>query len=409
MTSDMDDKLATPCKKGNMSLNIGAIMRRIEDSLSKDYSNMDDAVPRKPRWFRRAVLASVFATAAGVVALYVITQSLLVQSTNIYSVWLAVVLALITRLRPYKTANGLESIVEEWQAPSDSMRLLSPWSVDFSQDIVPKPCHSHNDYWRRVPLFDALAAGCTSVEADIWLPDQQSTSTELRVGHTNSSLTTERTLSSLYIEPLAAIMSNMATSMNPKSGIFETDSSQTLTLLLDFKSEGAELWPYVEAQLEPLRNHGWLRYWDGLSKKIVPGPITIVGTGNAPFDLIIANNTYRDVFYDAPLDDLDSNRFNSSNSYFASAALGQAVGQPILGHFNAQSMTKLTSQIANAEARGLLSRYWDTPAWPVSARDRVWNALVENGVGMLNVDALDSAARWNWDWCVVAGLSLCGW
>lgn len=30
------------------------------------------------------------------------------------------------------------------------------------------------------------------------------------------------------------------------------------------------------------------------------------------------------------------------------------------------------------------------------------------GVGMLNVDDLVSATRWNWDWCVVAGLVLCG-
>ena len=289
------------------------------------------------------------------------------------------------------------------------MRLLSPWPHDFSRDIVPKPCHSHNDYWRTVPLFDALATGCTSVEADIWLPDLQSTSTDLRVGHTTSSLTTDRTLSNLYIEPLAAILSNMATPSTQPSGIFETNSSQTVTLLLDFKSDGAELWPFVNAHLEPLRKGGWLRYWNGSSKSIVPGPLTIVGTGNVPFDSIMANDTYRDIFYDAPIYDLDSNTFDSSNSFFASAALGRAIGQPSLGHFNAQSMAKLTSQVANAEARGLLSRYWDTPAWPIAARDRIWNTLVRHGVGMLNVDDLESATRWNWDWCVVAGLTLCGW
>lgn len=29
--------------------------------------------------------------------------------------------------------------------------------------------HSHNDYWRDVPLFSALSHGVTSVEADVWL------------------------------------------------------------------------------------------------------------------------------------------------------------------------------------------------------------------------------------------------
>lgn len=32
---------------------------------------------------------------------------------------------------------------------------------------------------------------------------------------------------------------------------------------------------------------------------------------------------------------------------------------------------------------------------------------VENGIGVLNVDDVVSAGRWNWNWCVVAGLVLC--
>lgn len=192
-----------------------------------------------------------------------------------------------------------------------------------------------------------------------------------------------------------------------RRGIFETDPSQTVTLLLDFKSDGAELWPLVNAHLEPLRTAGFLRYWDGTTNQIIPGPLTVVATGNAPFDLIAANTTRRDIFYDAPLHDLSANKFDTSNSFFASAALGRAIGKPVFGHFAAPSMAKLTAQVADAESKGLVSRYWDTPAWPVSARDRVWNTLVSNGVGILNVDDLQSAARWNWEWCVVAGITLC--
>lgn len=35
--------------------------------------------------------------------------------------------------------------------------------------MVPTAYHSHNDYWRNVLLFSALYAGCTGVEADVWL------------------------------------------------------------------------------------------------------------------------------------------------------------------------------------------------------------------------------------------------
>lgn len=259
-----------------------------------------------------------------------------------------------------------------------------------------------------MPLFDALAAGCTSVEADIWLPEQQDSTLGLRVGHKASSLSGDRTLASLYVQPLVSIMENIAGSQDSNSSIFETDPSQTLVLVLDFKSDGPALWPHVNAQLEALRGKSWLRHWNGMSRTIVPGPLTIVATGTAPWDLIVANTTYRDIFYDAPLVELNSDRFNISNSFFASASLGQAVGKPLFGKFNSESLTKMTSQIANAKAKGLVSRYWDTPAWPINVRDRVWNTLVSNEVGTLNVDDLESATRWNWDWCVVAGINLCG-
>ena len=43
-----------------------------------------------------------------------------------------------------------------------------------------------------------------------------------------------------------------------------------------------------------------------------------------------------------------------------------------------------------ADAKGLESKHWDTPAWPISFRDRIWDKLMENGVGVLNVDDLVS-------------------
>lgn len=47
-----------------------------------------------------------------------------------------------------------------------------------SRNSSPVPDHSHNDYWRRIPLFEALGSGCISVEADIHVRHS-----ELLVGH----------------------------------------------------------------------------------------------------------------------------------------------------------------------------------------------------------------------------------
>lgn len=43
------------------------------------------------------------------------------------------------------------------------------YPTQLTQDIVPKAIHSHNDYWRQIPLYSALSAGAVSVESDVWL------------------------------------------------------------------------------------------------------------------------------------------------------------------------------------------------------------------------------------------------
>ncbi|KAK5278230.1 hypothetical protein LTR40_009410, partial [Exophiala xenobiotica] len=43
------------------------------------------------------------------------------------------------------------------------------YPTDFTRGIIPKPIHSHNDYWRDIPFYSALSVGCVSVEADVWL------------------------------------------------------------------------------------------------------------------------------------------------------------------------------------------------------------------------------------------------
>ena len=59
-------------------------------------------------------------------------------------------------------------------------------------------------------------------------------------------------------------------------------------------------------------------------------------------------------------------------------------------------MDTILGQAGAATARGLKARYWNTPAWPISARDHIWDVLEKEGVGMLNVDDLTSASKRNW-------------
>ena len=305
-----------------------------------------------------------------------------------------------------------------------------------------------------------MRAGCTGVEADVWLFDE-----DLYVGHNTASLTRNRTFESLYINPLVEILERQ----NPNTdfyngtnhGIFDTDPGKPLTLLVDVKTSGAETWPWVLAQLQPLRERGWLSYVEG--NTLYTRQVTVVGTGNTPFDVLTANTTYRDAFFDAPLNDIweaqhttqemkdqpasdsapgesseeekgraekasdlnsasptyrsststisknkifnagqgqsgvsPTDEFNELNSYYASASFNEAVGRIWRGRLSSRQKNIIRGQIRGAHRRGLKVRYWDLPSWPLGLRNHVWDVLIREGVDMLNIDDLRAASKQVW-------------
>ena len=293
--------------------------------------------------------------------------------------------------------------MSDWSQICKEGRNLEPWSVDFTRDVRPIPCHSHNDYVRPLPLYSALSAGCISVEADVWLVDG-----ELYVGHYERSLTRNRTLSSLYINPLLEILERQNSASEPMfekssnitSGVFGSDRDQSLTLLIDFKNYPSETWIAVRTALEPLRSRGYLSFWNG--EEVVRRPITVVGTGDAPFDRVQSDehNPHHDIFFDAPLDqmqDADSAKeYSLQNSYYASVSFGKTIGRLWTFDMTAKQLSTLRGQVRGAHVRGLKVRYWNLPDWPISLRNHIWGLLVREGVDILNVDDLKAATTMTW-------------
>lgn len=302
------------------------------------------------------------------------------------------------------------------------------WLDDFSHSVKPRACHSHNDYLRPYPLFSALAAGCSSVEADVWLTED---GTDLLVRHDEASLAADRTLTSMYLNPLLGILDRInagsddttdAAATKPR-GVFRTEPNVTLVLLIDVKTPSSDTWPLVVEQLSALRDKQYLvRYENG---GLEPGPLTIVGSGNIVSDYSVFTSVdtdpnrpfdeYHDTFLDAPLasspqvtnSSQDSNSFGSisdgsgqswtnKTAYYASASFKATIGSVITG-FSSTQLSTLRAQIATAAKLGLKSRYWDTPNWPMGYRNYMWGVLEREGVGVLNVDDLEGAARGDWD------------
>ncbi|GME63572.1 uncharacterized protein LTHEOB_12436 [Neofusicoccum parvum] len=332
-------------------------------------------------------------------------------ATCLYLTWLSLVAALLTRLSPPTPAPaGVRTLLTTWRTPADSAPSAT-WLTSFSAGIQPVRCHSHNDYWRPVPLFTALAAGCASVEADVWLPgNNANANASLLVGHERRSLDGARTLAALYVAPLVAVLeeANRANgSAAAAAGVFEESPETTVVLLLDFKEGDARVWEGVQRDLEPLRERGWLTYWDGANATRVVRPVTVVATGDAPFE-VIEGLAVKDVFYDAPLEKLgDDGKYTAENSYYASVEMKKGVGKVGWHGLSGGQAETVQKQCDVAAEKGLVSRYWGTPSWPVALRNGVWDTLVGNGVGVLNVDELTTATRWDWRFCTVLGLTIC--
>ncbi|CAO1614082.1 unnamed protein product [Parajaminaea phylloscopi] len=290
--------------------------------------------------------------------------------------------------------------------------------ADWSRDVLPIPVHSHNDYWRDVPILDALALGVRSVESDVWLYKD-----ELYVGHDPFALSQERTFSSLTVQPLlkAIDQANEANALksdtdesrffaglqkeqklgNFTAGFYSAGVGLTapIQLLIDIKTDGETTWPRVVEELKPLRDRGYLtRYEAG---KVIPGPILVVGTGNTPIDQV-APLTSRDYFFDGPLGNLSQTfeikgtqyKWNSTLSPLASVDFSKVVSK-WEGHEDAPEDVRanLTKAIDEAHQLGITTRFWDTPGWPRFARDRVNKVLLALGSDWINADDLEAIAR----------------
>lgn len=70
--------------------------------------------------------------------------------------------------------------------------------------------------------------------------------------------------------------------------------------------------------------------------------------------------------------------------------MSRALGKQWFWKFSPPQLDRMRSQIAAAKGNGLISRYWDTPTWPVTFRYYVSRVLIVNGVGTLNVDGFSS-------------------
>jgi hypothetical protein len=235
---------------------------------------------------------------------------------------------------------------------------------------VPLPgAHAHNDYLHEPPLLKALAHGFTSVEADIFLVGDA-----LCVAHDIQQITPQRTLQSLYLEPIRQRVT--------ENGGHVYGRESRFILMIDIKSAAEPTYQRLHAVLAGYRE--MLTTFEAAGRK--DKAILVVVSGNRPVGLM-ESQPVRYAGRDGRLTDLDADI--------------PAIAMPMISdqwarHFTwrgegampAEERQKLKAIVRKAHAKGRLVRFWATPDAPSPAREAVWQELLSAGVDLINTDDL---------------------
>ncbi|KAG2735304.1 hypothetical protein G9P44_001518 [Scheffersomyces stipitis] len=344
---------------------------------------------------------------------------------------------MISVFRPVPRAASIPPILAEYDGNSDTTPIL-PFNYTIeglNRDVYVKPLHSHNDYWRSQPLFDALSIGAVSVESDVWyfpqgfnvsrtvtqtsddgLTQTKSNVThrfrndEVFVGHSQVFLQPINTLFNLYLNPLFdfltyvnpvfTVSGNVISTSKDLYSVFYNSPEQPLLLWLDFKTSPNETYDAIRPLLQPFIDNNFLAYYDVEADKLVPGPLVVTITGNLPLEKVEAESK-RYTFLDGPLkyfntsaNEAELERW-SKLSYVASSSLADLLGDDyessVHSEFTPSQKNTLGQFFDSAHKYGLKTRIWGDITWPFNLLNSHLLDYYRLGSDLLNVDDLQKA------------------
>lgn len=225
--------------------------------------------------------------------------------------------------------------------------------------------HSHNDYARRIPLFEALKRGFASVEVDVFLVDGA-----LFVAHELDEVRPTATLSGLYLDPLRdAIRKN--------GGSVYARTDEPLQLLIDVKSEADDTY---RALHETLRAYSdILTVWTRDGPR--PGPVRAVLSGNRALTTVAAQAP-RYVAIDGRIGE-DRSSWTVDLMPLVSANWEELGPTPEVR----QAAARALADRLHAEGRKV--RFWGTPE-----REVAWRSLLAMGVDYIGTDRVEDLDGW---------------
>ena len=239
-----------------------------------------------------------------------------------------------------------------------SMALMS-----FAQEQM-LPVHSHNDYSRENPLYNAWDAGVQSVEADVHIHNGR-----LYVSHIRPLFFREsKTLENLYLRPLfTEILKNESNANNAKS-----KEQPPFLLWIDIKSDFDSTYNVLLREIEPYKTH----LCRVKNEKIVWGSVMIILSGNRDIGKL-EKESIRWVFADGR-----SHHLGRKYPFHLMPVISDHYDKIIKeGPKKVPQKELLTNWAQRVRKEGKWSRLWAAPDHPES-----WKRQWEAGISFINTD-----------------------
>jgi alkaline phosphatase len=218
--------------------------------------------------------------------------------------------------------------------------------------------HAHNDYRREPPFVLAHTSGAASIEADIFLRDN-----ELKVAHSSLELKSAPALLDAYILPLAEIFEK-------NGGRAWKNSSQILCLLVDIKSEAR---PALDKLVQILS-----KYPQVFDPSVNPLAVRVVISGNRPPPEEFSQYPSFILFDGAAL---DYSPAELEKIFMISFRWNRYSSWKGRGRMSEKDRRRLAGTIEAVHALGKPLRFWASPDNPAA-----WRLLAEMGIDYINTD-----------------------
>lgn len=229
------------------------------------------------------------------------------------------------------------------------LMVLGANNILYSQNSI--KIHSHNDYNQIIPFWDAYANGANSIEADIFLKNDN-----LYVAHDEKSITASRTLEALYLKPLAT-----ALEMNYKE-------NQELFLVIDIKTAATETLATLIATLK--------KYPIIIQNK----KLKIIISGNRP--KAEDYSKYPDfIFFDFQEIGESISKENWEKVAMVSVDYKKYSSWNGKGRLTHEDYDRVSAIISKGKATNKPFRFWGCPD-----TKSAWKALIDLGIDIVNTD-----------------------